>query len=147
MIPFPLAPQGAGPAPYPSRPSPAQPGRLYEAGDQAGLAALGLRTWAAAGAGPAAQAQIRGAAAAFFREGDHVRPDPPAYSRLSQLQVPATVVIGDREYPMVARCGEEVAARIPGSRLIPAPGADHLLPLRVPGLIARLAGELAGQAG
>ncbi len=53
------------------------------------------------------------------------------------------VVIGDQEYPMVARCAADIAARIPGCRQIPAPGADHLLPLRVPSLIAGLIGELA----
>ncbi len=37
----------------------------------------------------------------------------------------------------------DIAARIPGCRQIPAPGADHLLPLRVPSLIAGLIGELA----
>jgi 3-oxoadipate enol-lactonase len=52
-------------------------GRLFEAGDRDGLAALGLQTWAAAGADPAAQAQVRGAVAAFFRQGEFERPDPP----------------------------------------------------------------------
>ena len=36
----------------------------------------------------------------------------------------------------MARCAAEIAARIPG--------ADHMLPLRAPGLIAALAAKLAG---
>jgi len=115
---------------------------LYAAGDRDGLADLGLRTWAAAGADQAAREQICGAAAAFFRVGDHERPDPPAYPRLGQLRVPAVMAVGDREYPMVARAAADIAARIPGCRSIHVPGADHLLPLRVPALIAELTGQL-----
>jgi hypothetical protein len=59
--------------------------------------------------------------------------------------MPAAVVIGDREYPMVARCATDIAARIPGCQRISVPGADHLLPLRAPAMIAELAGKLAGQ--
>lgn len=119
--------------------------QLYAAGDREGLAELGLRTWAAAGADQAAQAQVRGAVDAFFRVGDYERPDPPAYSRLGQVRAPATVVVGDREYPMVARCAADIAARIRGCRQIAAPGADHLLPLRAPAMIAELASKLADQ--
>lgn len=120
-------------------------GKLYAAGDREGIAQLGLRTWAAAGADEAAQAQIRGAAGAFFRVGDFERADPPVYGRLGEVRAPAAVVVGDREYPMVARCAADIAARIPGCQLAAAPGADHLLPLRVPALVARLAGELLRQ--
>jgi 3-oxoadipate enol-lactonase len=116
-------------------------GELFAAGDRDGLAALGVRTWAAAGADQAAQAQVRGAADAFFRLGDYERPDPPAYDKLSQIRVPTAVVIGDRDYPMVIRCAEDIAARIPGCQQIAAPGADHMLPLRVPGQIAELIGK------
>lgn len=118
---------------------------LYAAGDRDGLADLGLRTWAAAGADRAAQEQIRGAVTAFFLVGDYERPDPPAYSRLGQIRVPAIAVVGDQEYPMVARCAADIAARIPRCQQVRAPGADHLLPLRVPTMIAELADELAGQ--
>ena len=37
---------------------------------------------------------------------------------------------------MVTRCAESIADRIPGCRRVAAPGADHLLPLRVPDLVA-----------
>ena len=73
-----------------------------------------------------------------------MRPDPPAYSRLAQIQVPGVVIVGDQEYPIVARCAADIAARLTGSQQIAAPGADHLLPLRVPTMIAELAGNLAG---
>jgi 3-oxoadipate enol-lactonase len=119
--------------------------RLFSAGDRDAIAALGLRTWAAAGADQAAQAQVRGAAEAFFRLGDYERPDPPAYGRLGEIRIPAVVVTGDQEYPMVARCAAEIASRIPGCQQIAAQGADHLLPLPVPGMIAELVSKLEGQ--
>ena len=111
---------------------------LFTAGDPEGLARLGMRTWAAAGADPAARAQVYGAVDAFFKQGNHERPDPPAYDRLGSIAVPVLVVIGEREYPMVRDCVEQIVARIPQSRQVILPGADHLLPLRAPAEIAAL---------
>ena len=54
------------------------------------------------------------------------------------------VIVGDQEYPMVARCAAGIAARLTGCQQIAAPGADHLLPLRAPTMIAELASDLAG---
>lgn len=116
-----------------------QGGELHRAGDRDGLIELGLRTHAPADPGPAARAQISGAVDALFDGGlNFEQPDPPVYPRLGEISAPSAVVLGDLEYPMVARCSTEVAERIPGCRLIPAPGADHMLPLRVPDLIAGL---------
>ncbi len=111
---------------------------LFAKNDRDGLAQLGLRTWAAAGSDPAARAQVYGAVNAFFRQGDFERPDPAAYDHLGRIQVPVLVVLGDREYPMVRTCGEQIAARIRGSRQVIIAGADHLLPLRAPDEIAKL---------
>ncbi len=71
-------------------------------------------------------------------------PTRPHTSRLAQIQVPAVVIVGDQEYPMVARCAAGIAARLTGCQQIAAPGADHLLPLRAPTMIAELASDLAG---
>ena len=109
---------------------------LATAGDRAGVAELGLRTWAAAGHDATARAQIEGAVTAMFAQGDFERPDPAAYGRLAEIAAPAVVVLGDLEYPMVVRCADSIADRIPGCRRVPAPGADHLIPLRAPALVA-----------
>jgi 3-oxoadipate enol-lactonase len=114
---------------------------LFTAGDREGLVRLGLRTWAAAGGDPAAQAQVSSAVTAFFRQGDHERPDPPVYPRLGEISAPSVLAIGDREYPMVRECAERIAGRIPGCRTVVMPGADHLLPLRAPGPLADLITE------
>lgn len=109
---------------------------LATAGDRAGLAELGLRTWARARPDAAARAQIEGAVAAMFAQGDFEQPDPPAYDHLARITAPTVVVVGDLEYPMVVRCADSVADRIPGCRRVPAPGADHLIPLCAPDLVA-----------
>ena len=110
---------------------------LATTGDRAGLAGLGLRTWAAADpADAAARAQVEGAVAAMFAQGDFEQPDPPAYDRLAEITAPTVVVVGDLEYPMVARGADSIADRIPGCRRITAPGVDHLIPLRAPDLVA-----------
>jgi 3-oxoadipate enol-lactonase len=105
---------------------------LFTAGDREGITALALRTWAAAGVGQGAEAQVRGAVDTYFRLGDQERPDPPAFARLGEIAMPTAMVIGDLDYPAEIRCAQDIAARIPGCRQISAPGADHMLPLRRP---------------
>lgn len=120
-------------------------GPLYAAGDQEGLVALGLKTWAAAGRDPAAEAQIRGAVATFLAEGGLLDPDPPAVGRLAEITARADVLVGDLDDPAVIDCAKTVAAGLPRGRLTTVPGADHLLPLREPALLARIvSGHLTG---
>jgi pimeloyl-ACP methyl ester carboxylesterase len=88
----------------------------------------------------AAYTQLRGAVAAFFRQGNYEQPDPPAYSRLEEVGVPSVLAIGDLDYPLMHECAERIAGRIPGCRLIVVPGADHLLPLRTPDALADIIG-------
>jgi 3-oxoadipate enol-lactonase len=54
------------------------------------------------------------------------------------------IVRGDREYPMVAECSDAIAERIRGSRRVVIPGADHMLPLRIPDRIAQIIADQAG---
>lgn len=123
--------------PWPEEPEvDAEYARLAEAGDVEGLVAFGLREWAAAGADEAAAAQLRAAISAWLTDENYQRPDPPAFDRLGELTVPSVLMVGDLDRPPLIACDEEMAARIPGCRLIRMPGVDHLPPLRVPGLIA-----------
>ena len=110
----------------------------FTARDSEALVSLGLRTWAAASADAAATDQIRAAVGTFLLQDDFEQPNPPAFARMSELRVPAVVAVGDHEYPMVADCARVIADRIPGCSLVTVPGADHLLPLRAPQLIADL---------
>jgi 3-oxoadipate enol-lactonase len=52
--------------------------------------------------------------------------------------VPAVIVLAELDYPMVTDCATAIARRIPGCRTVTVPGADHLLPLRAPRLLADL---------
>jgi 3-oxoadipate enol-lactonase len=53
------------------------------------------------------------------------------------------LAVGDLDYAMVRDCAGRIARAIPGCRMIVVPGADHLLPLRAPGALAGIIGELA----
>jgi pimeloyl-ACP methyl ester carboxylesterase len=100
------------------------------------------RLWASAGASPEVNEQLRSAIRAEPNEEKFQRPPAsPAWDRLSGLQVPTVLMIGDRDRPSLIACDEEAARRIPGCRLIRMPGVDHLPPLREPDLIARTALE------
>jgi len=117
--------------------------RLMNEGDQDGLVALGLRTWAPAGHDEQIGAQFRGAVAAWFAGGNLRGADPAAFSRLAEVTVPAVVAVGDLEYPMVAESARAMASRIPGCRTVLIPGADHLIPLRAPGRLAEIVAAAA----
>jgi len=119
-------------------------GKLFAARDADGLVRLGLATWAPAGHGDEARSQITSALSTFLADNDLELPPPPTYARLGEIRVPTVVVRGDREYPMVAECSDAIAERIPGSRRILIPGADHMLPLRVPGRLAEIIADQAG---
>ena len=135
---------GAAEHPWPQDdPYIAEFGRRATAGDLEGLVQLGLATWAAAGDDETAAAEIRAAVSALFVIGELGQPDPPVYDRLGQVRVPAVVVRGDREYPMVADSADAIASRIPGCGRIVIPGADHLLPLRAPARLAEIVTEQA----
>jgi len=118
--------------------------RLFAAGDREGLVRLGLATWAAAANDAAARSQITSAASTFLADAGLERPPSPAYGRLGEVRVPTVMVRGDLEYPMVAVCSDTIAARIPDGRRIVVPGADHLLPLRIPGRLAEIITEHVG---
>ncbi|MFI1014887.1 alpha/beta fold hydrolase [Streptomyces sp. NPDC020965] len=128
---------GVGGYPWPDEPEvDAEYEALTEAGDVPGLAAFGLREWAAAGADDAAVAQLRSAAPAWLTEEEFEQSDPPVFDRLGELDTPTVLMLGELDRATMITCNEDVAARIPGCRLIRLAGVDHLQPLRVPELIA-----------
>jgi pimeloyl-ACP methyl ester carboxylesterase len=89
-------------------------------------------------------AQLCSAAKAWLANGEYEKPGPPAFDHLGSITAPAVLLIGDQDYPPLIECDEAIAARIPGCRKIDVPGGDHLLPLRVPDLVADTIEEFAG---
>jgi 3-oxoadipate enol-lactonase len=118
--------------------------RLFTARDGDALVSLGLATWAPVSDDAAARSQITSAVSTFLTCDDQALPPPPGYDRLGYVRAPTVIVRGDREYPMVIECSDAIASRIPGSRRVVIPGADHMLPLRVPGRLAEIITEHAG---
>ncbi|MGW5862761.1 alpha/beta fold hydrolase [Streptomyces sp. NPDC055239] len=122
--------------------------RLAQAEDMDGIVALVKRTSAAAGAGddPEAEAFIRAVIPAWFAVQPHHVPDPPAFDRLGELTVPCVLALGEHDDPEVVRCNEEMAARIPGCRLVRLRDSDHFPTLREPEAVADIIVEAYGTA-
>ncbi|MGW1072303.1 alpha/beta fold hydrolase [Streptomyces sp. NPDC002537] len=117
---------------------------LAKAGDMDGLVALGLRLWGAAGTDgdPEAAAQLRSAIPGWFATYPFLVPDEPAFDRLGGIRAPAVLALGERDQPEVIRCNEEMAARIPGCRLVRLRNSDHFPSLREPAASAAVVLDL-----
>ncbi|HEY7046123.1 MAG TPA: alpha/beta hydrolase [Jatrophihabitantaceae bacterium] len=109
---------------------------LAAAGDVDGMAEVGLELWAKAGVDEAARRQMRSAAAAWVNEDEFQHEGEPVLERLGELDSPSVIMVGDLDREPLIDSNEQAAARIPHARLIRVPGADHLLPLRHPKLVA-----------
>jgi 3-oxoadipate enol-lactonase len=107
------------------------------AGDVDGLAGVMQRVWAAAGPDPAVMEQLRSAARATITSGDLEQEDPLVFERLGSISVPASLLVGDADYPPLIESNRQAAARIPGCELTVVPGVDHLPTLREPDLVLR----------
>jgi 3-oxoadipate enol-lactonase len=112
--------------------------------DRDSLVRLGLRTWAPAGADDAITAMMGRAVSSWFEIGDLERADPPTFALLGEIHVPAVMFLGGLEYPMVSQASSAIAAKLHECREVLVPGADHLLPLRDPFLLAQAISEVAG---
>jgi 3-oxoadipate enol-lactonase len=59
-------------------------------------------------------------------------PDPPAVGRLGSISAPTAVLLGDRDEPSMTFIVRTVVRGIPRAKLVPVPGADHLVNLSRP---------------
>ncbi len=73
-------------------------------------------------------------------------PRPPSEKRLSEIRVPTTVAMGDRDNPAQVFFARRIVRAIPGARLISIPGADHLVNLSTPDVFAAALNEALGDA-
>ncbi|MFI9719870.1 alpha/beta fold hydrolase [Streptomyces sp. NPDC052396] len=118
---------------------------LAEAGDHEGIVALCLRIWAAAGPDEEIAATLRAVVPAWFTTYPHQEQDEPAFGRLGELAVPCLLALGELDQPEVVRCNEEMAARIPGCRLVRMKDWDHFPSLRDPETVVALTLELCAE--
>jgi pimeloyl-ACP methyl ester carboxylesterase len=59
-------------------------------------------------------------------------PDPPAVGRLGSISAPTLVLLGDRDEPSMTFIVRTVVRGISHAKLVPVPGADHLVNLSRP---------------
>jgi pimeloyl-ACP methyl ester carboxylesterase len=52
--------------------------------------------------------------------------DPPALSRLEEVNCPTRIVVGSLDHPEVLRAADEMAARIPNARKVVLEGSGHV---------------------
>jgi 3-oxoadipate enol-lactonase len=87
---------------------------------------------------------MRRAVSSWFEIGDLERADPPGFPWLGEIGIPAIMLLGDLEYPMVSQASSVIAAKLDHCREVLVPGADHLLPLRDPRRLAQAISQIAG---
>lgn len=106
-----------------------------EVADREGRAAdaveMDVSAWASA-SDPASRNRIREIAMDNFHvNADNpwqflVRPDPPAFQRLSEIRVPTLFVVGDKDVPAQILEVDNIHSHLPGSKKVLIPGADHI---------------------
>ncbi len=66
------------------------------------------------------------------RSMQHATAVPPAAGRLATINVPTTILVGDRDNPSSDCLAKRIARSIAGARLVTVHGADHLVNLSRP---------------
>ena len=90
--------------------------------------------------------QLRSAARAALFSADQ-KQDPPVFGRLGEIAVPASLVVGDADWPPLVEANRQAAERMPGCEYTLVPGLDHLPPLRVPELVLDTITRTLARAG
>lgn len=57
-------------------------------------------------------------------------------TRLSEISVPALVIVGEENAALPVHCPEEIAAELPDARPVVVPEAGHLSALEQPAIVA-----------
>jgi 3-oxoadipate enol-lactonase len=66
------------------------------------------------------------------------QPAVPALKRLEELNLPALVVVGDRDMPSILEQADILGARVPRARVVRIKGGGHLVNLTSPGEFLRI---------
>jgi pimeloyl-ACP methyl ester carboxylesterase len=100
--------------------------------------------------GEALRITLRGVGRASLRSIGGFRSSIGTQQRLGTLaalgDVPAAVLVGDRDRLTPPPCAESIAGALPGARLTVCPGAGHMLPLERPAEVSAALVEIAERA-
>jgi pimeloyl-ACP methyl ester carboxylesterase len=117
-------------------------GAAVEAGDLARAAELDRRYWAPLDSGPETEELIDRMVAEnsgiYDLSNDLLIEPPDATVRLPDLSVDTLIVLGAADVDDVSRIGAFIEKNAPRARSVTLDGADHLVPLRVPGPLYQL---------
>lgn len=117
-------------------------GAAVEAGDLARAAELDRRYWAPLNSGPATEELIDRMVAensGVYDLPDDLLIEPPSAAvRLPDLTAETLIVLGSDDASDVARAGAFIETNAPRARSVTLEGADHLVPLRVPGTLCEM---------
>ena len=107
-----------------------------ERGDLDELAALNLEVWAPLGADEALQRMFLENAEASNGDDPALAVEPPAATRLDEIQVPTLIVTGAHDVPAINEVGDLLEKRIEGAQRVRIANADHMIPWRSPDQLA-----------
>ena len=118
---------------------------LLEQGDVAGAAAQQARMWLAPDASDAVRELTEAMTVRSYDqqlpvdgEVRAVWPEPPAETRLAELDVPTLLIVGDDDRPELVALAGRLARELPDARLETIAGAGHLPSLERPDELSRL---------
>ncbi len=113
----------------------------------AGAVELELRMWVDGpnrgpdAVDPAVREKVRDMNAALFArddtEGEEIRLEPPAASRLDEIRAPTLVVVGDQDIPDVLAAANVLTSGIPGAHKAVIPDATHVPNMERPKIFNR----------
>ena len=108
-----------------------------ERGDLDAAVEANLNLWLADAVDPDVRALVAGMQRRAFerqvgREVRGVRLDPPASTRLAEIDVPTLVVVGDQDVRDIHEIADKLAAEIPGAERAAIEGSGHLPSLERP---------------
>jgi pimeloyl-ACP methyl ester carboxylesterase len=115
--------------------TPEQEARWDEAeanGDLATLAEIDLEVWAPLGADEELRQLFLDNVEASNGDDPAVPVEPPAATRLSEIDVPTLVVTGDHDVPGINELGDVLEREIAGAQRVVIPKADHMIAWRAP---------------
>ena len=105
-------------------------------GDLAELAEIDMEVWAPLGADVELRRMFLENAEASNGDDPAVAVEPPAATRLGEIQVPTLVVTGHHDVPAINEVGDILEREIDGAQRVVIANADHMIPWRSPDQLA-----------